>query len=182
METKLQNQKPLQAFNSLVGRAKLSKGELLIRRFFKFYYSNEIVFYNYRPDWLKNEMTGKNLELDIYYPNLKMAAEFQGLHHKLNYQIKKDGIKKRKCEELGIKLLIITSPTYLFQLRKILRFRMFPRWLVGEIRKYRRSKGGKFKKYVKYTEWKLKRENATRLQDEEIRFNRAKIARRLSSY
>jgi hypothetical protein len=34
-----------------------------------------------RPDWLKNPETGRNLEIDIYFPKLKLAVEYQGKQH-----------------------------------------------------------------------------------------------------
>ena len=34
-----------------------------------------------RPEWLKNPKTGYNLEIDIYFPKLKLAVEYQGRQH-----------------------------------------------------------------------------------------------------
>lgn len=39
------------------------------------------IFRNYRPDWLKNPTSGKNLELDFYLPHIPIAIEIQGQHH-----------------------------------------------------------------------------------------------------
>lgn len=38
-------------------------------------------FKKVRPDWLKNPRTGKNLELDFYCEELKIAIEYQGKQH-----------------------------------------------------------------------------------------------------
>lgn len=35
----------------------------------------------YRPDFLRNPVTGKNLELDAYYPDWKIAMEYNGIQH-----------------------------------------------------------------------------------------------------
>lgn len=35
----------------------------------------------YRPDFLLNPETGKNLELDAYYPDWKIALEYNGIQH-----------------------------------------------------------------------------------------------------
>ena len=67
---------------------------------------DEKVFYNYRPEWLKNPLTGYNLELDIYYPNLKLAIEINGLHHKLDYQKYKDNAHEKL---LGSKNLLLSD-------------------------------------------------------------------------
>jgi hypothetical protein len=72
-----------------------------------------------RPFFLKNPRTGKNLELDMYNDDLKLAIEVDGpQHHQYNpyfhkniddfrYQLEKDQIKNKKCDELGITLLRI---------------------------------------------------------------------------
>ena len=62
---------------------KISYGEKLCRELLEMWFFENKVLYNYRPDWLKNPLTGKNLELDIYYPELKLAVEFNGMQHKL---------------------------------------------------------------------------------------------------
>jgi len=87
----------------------MSYAEDLVKKVLKFYLPRNKVFYNYRPTWLKNPKTGNNLELDIYYPNLKLAIEYQGLHHKLEEQRKKDAIKQSVCDKRGIYLLYICA-------------------------------------------------------------------------
>lgn len=75
-------------------------------------------FLTVRPDWLKNPTTGRNLELDMYCHELKIALEYQGLQHTemtkfhrtrgdLIYQYRKDTYKMQRCKELGITLLQI---------------------------------------------------------------------------
>lgn len=82
--------------------------ESLVRRYFKFFYPDLYVEYNVRPDWLKNPSTGKNLELDIFYPTIGLAIEVNGfLHYKSDYQRDKDTIKKVECKRRGIKLMRI---------------------------------------------------------------------------
>jgi hypothetical protein len=44
------------------------------------------------------------LELDIYYPGLKLAVEVNGIHHETMYQQYKDGIKHEACKARGITL------------------------------------------------------------------------------
>jgi hypothetical protein len=57
---------------------------------------------------IKNPLTGKMLELDIYLPNDKKAIEFNGEYwHNNNYQKFKDLEKIKQCKEKSIKLLII---------------------------------------------------------------------------
>lgn len=76
--------------------------ENLIKELFKRKYPNEKVFYNYRPEWIINPQTGHRLELDIYYPDLKIAIEINGLHHETEYQKYKDSFKILACKERGI--------------------------------------------------------------------------------
>lgn len=88
--------------------------ELLVREYFKFFLPEEPVEYNVRPDWIKNTFTGKNLELDIFYPTLGLAIEVNGILHKGKYQSFKDDIKNRECKKKGIKLFTVYNINYLF--------------------------------------------------------------------
>ena len=72
-----------------------------------------------RPDWLKNPETGRNLELDGYCEELKLAFEYQGRQHNSNdtefggdYENQKvrDQFKFQTCLEHGIKLINIIQP------------------------------------------------------------------------
>ena len=73
-------------------------------------------FITVRPDWLKNPVTGRNLELDMYNHELKIACEYDGEQHikktkfhrtngEVVYQHRKDKFKDGKCRDLGITLL-----------------------------------------------------------------------------
>lgn len=80
-------------------------------------------FIKVRPDFLRNPLTGENLELDCYNEELKLALEFNGDQHyfftpefhksysDLYYQKCKDDYKKIACKNNGIKLIIITYTT-----------------------------------------------------------------------
>ncbi len=87
---------------------KILTPEELCRVIVRYYIKSEI-FYNYRPDWLENPKTGRNLELDIYIPDRMLALEIQGLHHQTIKQILKDELKERVCKERGIKLIKIET-------------------------------------------------------------------------
>ncbi len=55
-----------------------------------------------------NERTGRYLELDIFVPTLNKAIEFNGVYwHSQRKAINNDKTKKRKCEELGIPLMVV---------------------------------------------------------------------------
>ena len=65
---------------------------------------------NYRPDWLKNPITNKNLELDRYYPDLKIGFEFNGVQHRKKNNIEqweRDKIKKKLCGQAGVIKLVV---------------------------------------------------------------------------
>jgi hypothetical protein len=73
-----------------------------------------------RPDFLKNPVTGENLELDLYNEELNLGIEYNGVqHYKFNSFMHKDSndrfqnqqyrdlIKKDLCEKKGIKLITV---------------------------------------------------------------------------
>jgi len=65
---------------------------------------------NIRPDYLKNPLTGQNLELDILYTDFKLAFEFQGdFHYSNNYQKTKDEIKLKQSKEKGIIVIPVNA-------------------------------------------------------------------------
>ena len=75
-------------------------------------------FKKIRPDFLKSEVTGKNLELDVYNDDLKLAVEYDGIQHykytphfhrngeiDFQKQLQRDKFKEQKCKENGITLI-----------------------------------------------------------------------------
>lgn len=54
------------------------------------------------------------LELDIYFPELKVAIEYQGNYwHNLEIVKERDERKKRLCEEQGIKLIVVWDEDFI---------------------------------------------------------------------
>jgi|SRR5579875_517213 len=76
-------------------------------------------FTKVRPEWLKNPKTGKNLELDGYNEELKLAIEYNGMQHYIwpnNFhktyeqfleQQERDKIKEKLCKLNNVHLIII---------------------------------------------------------------------------
>ena len=74
-------------------------------------------FISVRPDFLKYDKTGKNLELDVFNSDLMIALEYDGIHHRkfteffhkseqdFIEQQERDKFKEEKCKELGITLI-----------------------------------------------------------------------------
>ncbi len=75
-------------------------------------------FKKIRPHFLKSEVTGKNLELDVYNDDLKLAVEYDGIQHykytphfhrngeiDFQKQLQRDKFKEQKCIENGIHLI-----------------------------------------------------------------------------
>lgn len=89
------------------------------------------MFNSVRPDFLKNPVTKKNLELDGFCPDIYtpigkgIAFEYDGVQHAkfsphfhkeeqdFIYQTKKDSFKDRRCKERGI--LLIRIPHYVIE-------------------------------------------------------------------
>lgn len=74
-------------------------------------------FPSVRPSFLKSPVTGENLELDCYNPDLRLAVEYDGVQHSkytpafhksendFRYQYAKDTWKSKMCRNLGITLI-----------------------------------------------------------------------------
>lgn len=73
-------------------------------------------FPSVRPSWLKNPATKRNLELDIYCHELRLAVEYNGKQHyqktkfhkshkDVVYQFRRDQFKAKRCQKLGITLI-----------------------------------------------------------------------------
>jgi len=59
----------------------VSRTELLARALFVHYQPRLRQVHGLRPDWLKNSKTGCNLEIDIYFPEIKVGIEILGVQH-----------------------------------------------------------------------------------------------------
>ncbi len=88
----------------------LSRQEALVREGISYLLPGEEVVYNHRPDWLKNEATGRNLELDLYIPGRKLAIEVNSPFHETVLGKDRDAFKREKCREQGITLHQIAKP------------------------------------------------------------------------
>lgn len=86
----------------------LSFGERLLRKYLKKCFGKEEVEFNYRDAGIYNPATHMPLELDLFYPNLMIAFEFQGKQHKTDEEQKhRDQIKKEQCKKKHILLFTI---------------------------------------------------------------------------
>ena len=95
--------------------ARVNKTEERCRKILQRLYGKK--FPSVRPSFLKNPVTKKNLELDCYNDEMKLALEYNGQQHykytpyfhksKKNFysQVHRDDWKRRRCRELGIKLI-----------------------------------------------------------------------------
>ena len=95
---------------------KMSKGEEECKRVLEKIFKKP--FDNTRPDFLSNPVTGgKNLELDCYNEELKLAVEYNGIQHykyspyfhknkdQLETQKYRDEMKRRLCMENDVTLI-----------------------------------------------------------------------------
>lgn len=97
-----------------------SRTEALGRALFAHYLPFLKPQYNIRPEWLTWPVTGNRLELDIYYPEIKVAIELDGVQHgrpiigmqkdfaAFERQQARDLWKMERCQELGITLYKLT--------------------------------------------------------------------------
>lgn len=77
------------------------------------------VQHNVRPNWLRNPETGRNLELDMFCPDLRLACEYNGSQHyheselhragsdDFRRQQRRDRLKQRLCERHGVRLIVV---------------------------------------------------------------------------
>lgn len=88
--------------------------ERLVRRMFEFIFKQP--FIKARPEWLKSPLSNQKLELDGYNENLKIAFEYDGIHHYEEVQFNKSSLsdiqsrdvaKTALCIEKGIILIRI---------------------------------------------------------------------------
>ena len=97
---------------------RMSSGEKICRNYLQKLFRKP--FPSVRPDFLYNDATGENLELDMYNRSELLACEYNGKQHyeyipflhknnKLNfvYQQYRDKLKREVCQKLGIKLISV---------------------------------------------------------------------------
>lgn len=85
----------------------VSKWESEVKEYVK---SLNISFLANDQEILTNEITGKNLELDIWLPQLSKAIECNGTYwHSAEKVVKRDKIKAVLCKEKDIDLLVLTD-------------------------------------------------------------------------
>lgn len=109
--------------------------ENLVRNIFEQTYG--VTFKKERPTFLKNPHTNRNLELDGYNKELKLAFEYQGEFHYLSYKNKhprsprfaeqkiektkiRDNIKRKLCSDNGI--FLVTIPYWVANILDYIKF------------------------------------------------------------
>lgn len=94
-------------------------------------------FTKHRPDFLKNEVTGKNLELDCYNDELKLAIEYNGVQHyeytpvfhknkDSFYNTKyRDKMKETLCRKNGVTLIVVPYTVKLQDIKKYIQEKLY---------------------------------------------------------
>lgn len=95
-----------------------SRGEQACREYMESRFG--VPFPKTRPDFLRNPVTGENLELDVYNHDLKIGVEYNGQQHyefnnhfhrssndRFQNQQYRDLIKKQLCEQNNIQLVVV---------------------------------------------------------------------------
>ena len=95
--------------------SRVSKGEKECRRVLENYFGKP--FPNCRPNFMNNEVTNFNLELDCFCPSLNIGCEYNGVQHykytpyfhknkeAFRNQQYRDYMKRELCKKNGIKLI-----------------------------------------------------------------------------
>jgi hypothetical protein len=109
----------------------VSKGEIKCRYILEKLFNKP--FYKIRPDFLKNDVTGKNIEIDMYNPELKLCLEMNGRQHYeyvpyfhpnkeafLNQRYR-DEMKKTKCRENGLNIIEVPYNVKLEDMEEFIR-------------------------------------------------------------
>lgn len=108
-----------------------SRGELKSREIFERLFNKP--FMKIRPNWLKRNTTGRNMELDGYNDELKLAFEYNGIQHaqfspyfhkNINDSIAqkiRDLEKQQLCEKMGVKLIMIPHTIPINKLEKYIK-------------------------------------------------------------
>lgn len=98
-----------------------SRTETLARNLFYHYQPRLRQIHGLRPSWLQNPETGRNLEIDIYFPDIKVGIEIQGAQHgrpivgmqrdfaAFERQQRHDMLKLELCKQQGVVLYQLTS-------------------------------------------------------------------------
>lgn len=102
----------------------MSKGEAECKRCLEKIFG--MPFEKIRPNFLRNPVTNKNLELDLYNSQLKIACEYNGEQHyvqsemfskeSLNSIKYRDQMKLNMCEKNGIFLIVVPYTVKLNQI------------------------------------------------------------------
>jgi hypothetical protein len=110
------HQAPIAATPFKSGRF-ISKGERICCDTMQKVYG--VPFTTKRPSWLQNPETKRNLELDCYNEDLKLAVEYNGVQHyewpnytgqsqrEFENQVRRDHFKKRMCDRRGVYLITV---------------------------------------------------------------------------
>lgn len=96
----------------------LTDGEELCCKIFEEYLGRRVLT-DFRPNFMKNPKTKRNLELDLYDPLTKIAIEYNGIQHyqeskhfgmgsdKLQKQKENDRLKVELCKKEGVTLIVV---------------------------------------------------------------------------
>lgn len=115
----VKNYKPLKLPKEIKPKKpkRINKGEEACRQIFERLFNRP--FERIRPDFLKNDCTDLNMEIDGFNNDLKLGFEYQGVQHykytpyfhkdinDFNKQIYRDNLKRELLEKDGIKIIYV---------------------------------------------------------------------------
>lgn len=125
--TNTKKKRVLQPGRKIIPKKHETRCRIILENLFKSH------FISIRPDFLKYPKTGKNLELDMYNEDLKLALEYDGVHHRkfteffhkteqdFFDQQDRDQFKEERCKELGITLIRVPDTVKFDDLEKYIK-------------------------------------------------------------
>jgi hypothetical protein len=121
------------------GPPKESKGERKCREVLENVLFPGYYFPNQRPNFMKNSVTGENLELDMYNEQLQLAVEYNGKQHyeyiPFFHNNSKDNFRTQQYRDLMTKDLCVKNNIHLIEVPYTVKLENIEKYIKNECKK-----------------------------------------------